>query len=309
MNKVNKENKGTILAVIAAVISGVAIIANKMFIVDMEPVVFTSIRSLIIGVAFFLIIYYKSEFDFNKLFGGMKKSNMRALLLIAIVGGAAAFLLFFTGLKMTTGGKAAFLQKTLPIYVAVFSYWFLKEKIPMKQTYALIIMMLGTMLVLGSGIAPAEFWTDPVFGDFLVIGATVLWAIENTIARKTMIEGDSNWIVAFSRMFIGGLILFGVAGIMGKFGALMALTYAQTVNILVSTAILLGYVFCWYWSIRLINVSKASTILLIAPVISLVLGVAVLGEPVPLIQLAGSALILIGACIVIGVKSQFTSGV
>jgi len=217
--------------------------------------------------------------------------------------------MFFSGLQLTTAGRAAFIQKTLPIYVAVFAYWFLKEKITMKQTYALIIMLLGTVLIFGSQIEPARLWSDPLAGDLLIAGATVLWAVENTLSRKTMLGGDSNLIVSFSRMFIGGLILFGVAGVAGKLGMLMALTAWQWASIGASTAILFGYVFFWYYSISLINVSKASTILLIAPVISLGLGVLVLGESAPALQLAGAALILAGAYVVSSIRSELSTGV
>jgi len=90
---------------------------------------------------------------------------------------------------------------------------------------------------------------------------------------------------------------------------LLALTAQQAVNIAISTAILFGYVFCWYYSIRMINVSKASTILLLAPVVSLVLGVVVLGEAAPLVQLIGSALILMGAYFVVNIRSELSTGV
>jgi len=304
-----KEAKGTILALATAFISGFAIIANKIFVVGIDPTVFTSVRALFIGILFFAIIYYKSKFNLSEVTKSLQQVNWKYMAAIAIVGGAAAFLLFFTGLKFTTGGRAAFLHKTLPIYVAVFAYWFLKEKISMKQTYALIIMMLGTVLIFGARIDPAELWANPMLGDFLVLGATVLWAVESTIARRAMLDGDTNWVVSFSRMFIGALILFGVAGVMGKLGLLLALTAQQAVNIAISTAILFGYVFCWYYSIRMINVSKASTILLLAPVVSLVLGVVVLGEAAPLVQLIGSALILIGAYFVVNIRSELSTGV
>ena len=307
--KNNREMKGTILALLAAAISGAAITANKIFIVSMDPTVFTSLRSLIIGLAFLAIIFFQSRFRLTDVGKSLKSANWKYMLAIAIIGGAAAFLLFFSGLKLTTSGRAAFLHKTMPIYVAVFAYWFLREKISIKQTYALIIMLLGTVLIFGAEISPAELWSNPMLGDFLVLGATVLWAVENTIARKAMVRGDTNWVVSFSRMFIGALVLFGAAGVMGKLGLMMTLTSGQAVNILISTAILFGYVFFWYYSIRLINVSKASAMLMLAPVVSLALGAAFLGEPAPMVQLIGSALILLGTFFIANIRSELSTGV
>lgn len=170
-------------------------------------------------------------------------------------------------------------------------------------------MLVGALVIFSAQINPAELWTDPQFGDMLVLGATVLWAAENVAARKVMIKGGTNFIVSFARMFFGGLILFGAVLLTGKYGILFSLTAQQWNNIFVSTTVLFGYVLFWYWSIRHINVSKASALLLLAPVVSLLLGVLWLGEPAPAVQLLGSALILIGAYFVTGIKSEVETGV
>ncbi len=300
----NKETYGTILALLTAIVSGVAIPVNKIFVVSLDPTVFTAVRAVVVGLVFLLLSLVTGGFKKGRL-----KVNWKYLALIAIIGGSFAFLLFFTGLKFTTGGRAAFLHKTLPLYVAVFAFIIVREKIPRKQIFALVVMFLGTIILFSAKINPAELWMNPQLGDLLVIGATVLWALENVIARKAMINGETNFMVSFARMFFGGLILFGVVLLLGKFDILLSLTAQQWGNIFVSVAILFGYVLFWYWSIRYINVSKAATLLLLAPVISLILGVLWLGEPVPALQLFGSALILIGAYFVVGIKSRFATGV
>jgi len=300
-----KETLGTILALLTAFISGLAIPANKLFVVNLDPTVFTAIRALFIGIIFFVFASFQSKSKQKK----FKKVPWGYLLAIALIGGSFAFLLFFSGLRLTTGGRAAFFHKTLPFYITIFAFLFLKEKVSQKQALALVIMLIGCALIYYSKISPSGFWSDPSLGDLLVVGATVLWAIENTIARKVMIKGESNLVVSFARMFIGGIILFAIVILQDKMDLLFALTTQQIVNITVSIAILFGYVLGWYWSIKLINVSKASTLLLLAPVISLILGVMIFSEPIPNLQLLGSALILIGAYVVINVRSEFSTGV
>jgi len=300
-----KETLGTILALTTAFISGLAIPINKIFVVGLDPTVFTAIRGLFIGIIFFVIVSFQSKSEQKK----FKKVPWKYLIAIAIIGGSFAFLMFFTGLKLTTAGRGAFLHKTLPLYITIFAFLFLKEKVSQKQVLTLAIMLIGTILIYSAEISPSEFWLDPSLGDLLVIGATILWALENTIARKVMIEGESNYVVSFARMFIGAIILFAIVTLQDKMSLLFNLTSHEVINLTISIAILFGYVFCWYWSIKLINVSKASTILLLAPVISLILGIIIFSEPVPNLQLLGSALILIGAYFVVKIKSEFTTGV
>ena len=57
-----KETKGTILALMAAVVSGVAIPLNKLFVLNPDPTVFTAVRAIIIGLMFLVIsLYYSSQ--------------------------------------------------------------------------------------------------------------------------------------------------------------------------------------------------------------------------------------------------------
>jgi len=300
-----KETSGTILALLTAVISGFAIPVNKLFVVSLDPTVFTAVRAIIIGVMFLILASFQSKFDYKK----FKQVPWKYLLAIAVIGGSFAFLLFFTGLQFTTAGRGAFLHKTLPLYATLFAFIFLKEKVSRKQLYAMLAMLVGTALIYFASIPPAQLWSNPSLGDLLIIGATILWGLENTIARAAMLKKESNLVVSFARMFIGGVILFGVVLLMGKLDILFSLSLQQVSNLLISTAILFGYVLCWYWSVRLINVSKASTLLLLAPVISLVLGTWIFGEPVLGVQLLGSALILAGAYFVVGIKSRMATGV
>jgi len=300
----NKETLGTLLAIVTALLSGIAIPANKVFVVNMDPLVFTAIRAVIIGTAFLAISYWMW-----KKAPGTKKSKFisadwKYFAIIAAVGGAIAFYLYFTGLKLTTSGRAAFLHKTLPLYTAVLAFAFLREKLTKKYLAAMALMVIGTCGIYFATINPTDFFANPQLGDMLVITAAFLWAVENVAARKVMKDGSNNWIVSFVRMFFGGLILFGAVIILGKAGVLTTLTAAQWTNIGISTALLFCYVLFYYWALRLINVSKAAVMLLLAPVVSLILGIVFLGEPAPAMQLAGSAVILVGAFLVVGVKSE-----
>jgi len=200
---------------------------------------------------------------------------------------------------MTMAGRAAFLHKTLPIYAVILAFIFLKEKISRKQLIAMFIMLFGLLLMQLSNLS-----TEIRMGDMLVLGATVLWAIESTIAKKAMMNKESNWVVVFSRMFFGSIILFAIIFLTGKIDLLLALTSQQILYIAISGALLFLYILTWYWGLKYINLSKAATILLLAPVISLTLGIIFLGETVLMLQMIGSVLIFMGAFVIVRTKSE-----
>ena len=198
-------------------------------------------------------------------------------------------------MKLTTAGRAAFIHKTLPLFVTIFAFFFLREKTSRKQLLALGLMLIGLFFISYTQIKPAEWWSNPRIGDILVLGATFLWGVENVIAKKSILKGSHQFVVSFARMFFGAVFLFGLAVIIGKAGLFLTLTGTQLLKLLASTILLFGYVLMFYWSLRYIKVSRAATLLLIAPIVTFILGIIFFHEPVPILQLIGSALILGGA--------------
>lgn len=308
-----KEMKGTILALLAAVVSGFSIPLNKLFVTGLEPATFTALRALIIGLIFLLLAMWqlRGAPKFLSSLSGkampLKKAPWKWLILIGLIGGGIAFLLFFTGLKLTTSGRAAFLQKTLPLFVTLLAFTFLREKIARKQAAALGVMMTGILLIFWTQIDAGAMWASPAVGDALIIIATLFWAVENVISRKVLREGETSFVVGFARMLFGAIFLFAAVALAGNFWAMFALTAQQAISVLASTGLLFLYMLFWYAAIKHVNVSKASTLLLIAPVVSLALGIIWFAEPAPLFQLAGSALILAGAYFVANVKSSLVT--
>ncbi|MBI4173387.1 MAG: DMT family transporter, partial [Candidatus Aenigmarchaeota archaeon] len=96
--KLDHEAKGTALAFAAAIISGFAIFANKIFVVDLDPLVFTAVRAMLVGALFFSLSIATHGFSQGRPNGKV----WQYLLAIGIVGGGLAFYLFFSGLQLTT---------------------------------------------------------------------------------------------------------------------------------------------------------------------------------------------------------------
>lgn len=287
----DNELKGTILVLLTALGSGAAIIINRFFVLNIDPTVFTATRALLIGLVFFAFSKINKRES--------KPVPLINLIILGIIGGGLAFLMFFTGLPLTTGGRAAFIHKTLPVWASVLAYFFLRERITKKQVGLIALALFGLGIMEFDKIASAVR-----FGDLLVLGATLLWAAENLLAKKFMNLGETNWRVTFGRMFFGSLLLFSVITLQGKLGILLSLQPIQWVYVGVSTLMLFWYVLTWYWGLRYINLSKATGLLLIAPVISLVLGAVILSETIYPLQLLGSLLILTGCVFLSRTKSE-----
>ena len=94
---------------------------------------------------------------------------------VNLIGGAIAFsaaqFLWISATKLTTSANAIFLQLTAPIYVVLFSSWFLKEEATAKDWLATVAVISGMTLFFGDKLTTAGFW-----GNICGIGSGIGWA-------------------------------------------------------------------------------------------------------------------------------------
>lgn len=134
MNKFMNRKKALLYLVIASVLWSMGGLFIKL--IDWNPMAIAGARSGIAAIV--MIIYLK-----------MQKSTRIHLSKIKLLGGltyASLPILFVTANKLTTSANAILLQFTAPIWVALFSGLFLKEKIRKSDWITIIAVMLGMLL-------------------------------------------------------------------------------------------------------------------------------------------------------------------
>ena len=100
----------------------------------------------------------------------------------SLVGGTAfagALVTFVIATKLTTAANAIFLQLTAPVYVALFSWWILKERISALDWIVTAVIMGGMLLFFGDNLTMEGFW-----GNISAILSAVCWAVFVLFYRK-----------------------------------------------------------------------------------------------------------------------------
>lgn len=288
------ERKGILLVLITAIISGVSVYINSIAVKFSNPYVFTGMKNLVVGVAFLSLILALKEW---KRLRQLTRKDWWRLLLIGLIGGAVPFLLFFKGLSMTTAAKGGFIHKTLFLYVGLLAIAFLKEKLNKSFLIGLGALLFGNILFLG--IKPQAFnW-----GDGLVFLATLLWAVEIVISKRTLRDVPAN-TVAWGRMFFGAMFILLFLVNTHQVGAVFAYNPEQWKWIAITSAFLLGYVFTFYHGLKQVRASVATAVLAIgAPITNIITLVAQGNVKWGVPQTWGAILILAGIVLLIGVKS------
>lgn len=277
MNK----NKGYFLILMTAFISGGVVFISKFGVSVLNPYIFTGLKNIVVALLVVCWLLMMKDWQILK---KLSKSQWLLLLTVGLIGGSIPFLLFFKGLSLTVPMQAAFIHKTMFIFVAVLAVVFLKEKISKNFLIGGLLLFLGNIFLLR--ILPHQFG----YGDLLIFFATLLWASENVLS-KHLLKDLPVRIVIWGRMFFGSIfiILFWLAT--GQFSLLSSLNLEQVGWVMITAIFLFGYVATWYTGLKYIKVSVAATILLLASPITTLLSVLFLGDGLIVSQIIGISLI------------------
>jgi drug/metabolite transporter (DMT)-like permease len=277
------ERKGILLVLMAALVSGFSIFLNGFGVKGFDSSVFTFSKNIVVAVLLLAVITGAGQLNSLR---RLTLKHWRQLAVIGLVGGSIPFLLFFKGLQMTTGQASAFIHKTIFIYVAVFAFFFLKEKLSKGLLIGALLLLAGNYFMLRPDFSVSS-------GYLLIFAATILWAAENVYAKQVLKELSGS-IIAFGRMFFGSVFILAFLFATGKTAMVWNMSPAQYGWIGLTSVLLMLYVACFYSGLRHVKVTAAACILSIGAPVTTMLSWAFSGSPVSLAEAAGILLIAAG---------------
>ncbi|HWD82077.1 MAG TPA: DMT family transporter [Kribbella sp.] len=288
--------QGLALAFGTAVISGVSVFVNSYGVrVVRDATVYTTAKNLVAAVVLLVVLVGSRRFR-----PAVQLSRRRwiGLLSVAVVGGSVPFVLFFSGLARASSTHAAFVHKTLVVWVALLAVPLLGERLGLLH-YAAIGFLIVGQAALGGGLAGFHFGT----GELMILGATLLWAIE-VIIVKQFVGAVPPDLLAVVRMGLGVVLLVGWVAISGHWSALIGLTAEGWRWALLTGLLLAGYVATWYRALALAPAVDVTAVLVVAAVITAALDAIVKGTVVTPQAGVGIALLAAGAGLVTVARSR-----
>jgi drug/metabolite transporter (DMT)-like permease len=278
--------KGIYLVIITAVISGWANFFNKfaMQAVGKNAFQYTTLKNIVAALILSLLVLTPVIWPKLK---QLKRGGWLKLVLIGLIGGSIPFLLFFRGLSLTSSVSASFIHKTLFVWVAILAWPFLKEKVSKWQFLALGLLLFGNVIFesfrgLSWGLA-----------ETLILIATLMWAGETIIAKKVLANIDST-VLAWGRMFFGGLFLIIFLLITRNTAGIINLSFNQLGWLALVSILLTGYVLTWYAALKRLPVMVVTCVLVVASPITTFLNSAFVSHKLVGQNVWGVAIILVG---------------
>ncbi len=156
--------------------------------IDWHPVAIAGGRSIIAALIMWAYIK-KPKFTW---------SNIQ---IMGAVAYALTVILFVIANKLTTAANTILLQYTGPIYVALFSYWFLKEKITAIDWITIHVVIIGMTLFFIEKLSP-----DGILGNLAAILAGIAFGWLALCLRKQKDESPLESLIL-------GNILTGIIGL------------------------------------------------------------------------------------------------
>jgi drug/metabolite transporter (DMT)-like permease len=256
---------GAALALAAGLVSGVAILVAGYGVREFaSPSLYSALRNTFVALLLLALLARPGALTEIR---RLSRAQLAGLAALGIVGGSLPFALFFEGLSQVGPGTAAFIQKSLFLWVAALAVIFLRERLSGWQVGALGLLVVAQFLIgwppiLASGI-----------GELLILLATLIWSIEVVLAKR-LLASVSSGLAATARMAIGAVALMSYLGVTGQLAPIPHLSLVQWAWVVGPGLLLFAYISLWYAALQRAPATTATGILTIGAPITALLSAA-----------------------------------
>lgn len=218
------------------------------------------------------------------------KSLGRELFLLLLSGVAMGFnwILLFEAYKYTTVAISTLSYYFAPVIVTMVCPFLFKEKLTKKQFFCFLMSTVGLSLVIG--ITNLGIGGNDTIGILFGLGAAVLYA--TVILLNKFITGVTGIHRTFLQFLAAILVLIPYVAFTGGMH-LGSLNGSGWICLLVVGLVHTGITYCLYFSsLKELPGQETAILSYIDPLVAVVIGVLILGEPLSWPQLVGGLMIL-----------------
>ena len=285
---------GVAIALVTAVVSGISVYVNSRGVSHFDDAtVYTTAKNAVAGL---LLVTLALPILLTRPSGATRRARPGTrrewigLLALACIGGSVPFVLFFEGLSRATATQAAFIHKTLVVWVAILAVGLLRERLGAPHLAAIALVVACQAWLVGGGLGTVTFGA----GEAMILAATLLWAVEVIVAKVLLRALDPRTLAA-ARMGLGTVVLIGWLGVSGRLGDLLALGSEQWVWAVATGLLLTAYVATWYAALARAQAVDVTAVLVFGAAVTAVIARVADGAA---IDPVGIALVTAGAVLI-----------
>lgn len=227
-------------------------------------------------------------------FARRPRGHLKDIALLALTLGTVHYALMFTGLRGVDASAAGLLTQAQVPFSSLLAWLVFKERLGYVRAGGMVAAVIGVAFIAGE----PRTASDPVSVILILLG-TMLWSATN-IQVKRLAGLDGVTIMAWMSLFaVPQLLVASFILESGHAGAIVTADWrawfgALYMGIAVAA---LSYIL-WLRLIQSYPINVVMPITLLGPVITVVAGMALLGEPITWQRLLGGALTIGGVALI-----------
>lgn len=221
------------------------------------------------------------------------------LIVMAVVSNIFPFFLYAWGEERITSGLAGVLNATVPLFTLGFAALALpQERLTALRAAGLALGFAGVVLLVGPW--DTNPLTSSIPGQLACLGAAACYGIGFVYARRFVVPAGASGLGVSAAQIASGAILMGAFAPLVATGP-VALTPAVTISALFLGVFATGAAYLLYYGLVAdLGATGASMVTYLLPLVAVLLGVAVLGEPLTWNVFAGGGVLILGVAVAEG---------
>lgn len=274
---------------LTAIFWGGTFIAGRIVGRDVNPCSAAFLRFAIASI-FFILLLWRT----NGRLPAIKKNQIIPLILLGMTGIFTYNIFFFKGLKLINAGRASLIIANNPVFIALLSAYFFKEKLSLLKVCGVFISVTGAIIVISRGNLNEILKGGIGWGELYILLCVASWVTYSLIGKFIMKNLSPLISVSYSSI-IGMIALFFAAYSEGITKDIMNYPLDAWLGIfyLGFFGTVLGF-FWYYEGIKALGPTKASQFINFVPISAIIIAFFVLGEAITLSLGIGAVLVIVG---------------
>ena len=281
-------------AICAAILWGASFLLTKVVLTQLGPMSTAALRWAVAAVA--LIIVSAATARGRDVLRRALRHDAWSFVGLGLVGVSLFYAFQNLALVYTTSIDVGLIMNGVPILTAVLAVWLLGEQLPRRAIGGVVIALVGVTLITLGGLTEADQTARArVLGGLLAVLATLLASLYIVGGKRAVTTYDPLTVTALAGLF-GALMLIPVAAWEGVALHLSIGVWAALLGLALGSGAAANWL--WWRAAYHLPVSRVGVFLYITPLVSTILGVALLGEPLTVATVAGAGFVVGGVMLV-----------
>jgi drug/metabolite transporter (DMT)-like permease len=272
---------------------GSTFLAIRVGVHEVPPLLLAGMRFLVAGLALY---------GYMRISGTPSPSRRewKSVSLLAVLIFVCDYGLLFWAERRVPSGIAAVMMATIPVFMALFEILILKtQQLTLRLAIALLIGIGGVIVLVSR---TATFGDAPIdtLGACALIASAISWSVASSLTRRLELP-SAKAMSSGAQMLVGGVLLLLAAAVLGEFHGFNAQAVSRSAWLALVYLIVAGSIIgftAYVWLIHHESPTKVGTYAYVNPVVAVLIGYFLGGEPLGARTIAGTALVLVSVVVI-----------